>query len=124
LTIVALTLLVYSFVACIVFELTNEKEEIGVYFGIGVVGIIIIGIVKLHKNIKKRYKLITQRSIFKCPDGIERYCKFDKSEYLEFFKEYTIVERYANKDRWNAIEEISEEIIEQARTEYAKIEWD
>lgn len=110
----AITLTIYSAIACVIFEITRENESVGIYFGLGIVGLVLISVAKTIKWIKKQ----KTRSIFKCQDGDTRRCKVVESEYVEYLDDYKIIMRYANPIQWRHLKKIDRSAVSEGKLLY------
>ena len=76
LTIIILTLMVYSLIAVIIYFITGEKDDVLEIFGMGIVGWILLFIFDfILKPIHKFFKYYNKRSIFEDENGNRFYCK-------------------------------------------------
>lgn len=113
LVIIFLTLMIHSFIGTIIFILTNENKNFAVYYGLGIVGILISGFFYIARFIKKWCKNYNKRSIFEDENGNKFYCKV---KYANDFCCYEkMVKLYATKDEWKDLTPFSKEQIELAK---------
>ena len=115
--IILLTLIVYSLVATIVFIITKENEDVAIVFGLGVVGLVLVGVSKvIHKIINKFKYHIGKRSIFIEESTGKKYkCKVKDSQDIGWVSGYKIVRRYAEKSEWRDIPDFSKEFISNSK---------
>lgn len=115
--IILLTLLIYSLIATIVFVVTKENENVAIAFGLGIVGLSIIGLCIVYKKFKYMFKYkIGKRAIFEETLTGKKYkCKIKDTNDIEWLADYKIVKRYADKNIWKDIQDFSEEVIARSK---------
>lgn len=115
--IVLITLVVYSLVSTIVFIITKENEDITMGFGLGIVGLILIGITKTIRKIRNSFKYhIGKRSIFiEEKTGNKYKCKTRDTNDVCWVIGYSLIKRYATKSEWQNISDFSKEFIKNSK---------
>lgn len=115
--IILLTLLIYSLIATIVFVVTKENENVAIAFGLGIVGLSIIGLCIVYKKFKYMFKYrIGKRAIFEETLTGKKYkCKIKDTNDIEWMRNYKLVKRYAPKSEHKDIPEFSKAFIENSK---------
>ena len=115
--IVLITLIIYSSIATIVYLITNQNEDVIMMFGLGIVGLILVGVSRSFFKIKKLFKYhIGKRSIFEEMSTGNKYkCKVKDTKDIEWVAGYKIIKRYANKFEWIDIQDFSKEFISNSK---------
>lgn len=115
--IVVFTLVIYSTIGTIVFILSLENEDVGIAFGLGIVGLTLAGMIKIIRFIKCKFKYhIGKRSIFEEEfTGIKFKCKTKDAEDIMWVNGYKLIKRYATKPEWDGIPDFSEEFINKCK---------
>lgn len=111
--IILTTLVVYSLVSTIVFIITKENEDIIMGFGLGIIGLILIGVTKIIRKIRNSFKYhIGKRSIFiEKSTGNKYKCKTKDTNDINWVSDYELIKRYATKSEWRNILDFSKEFI-------------
>ena len=116
LTIIILTLLIYSIIPTILYIITGERnEDILICFGFGIFGLTLLLLCKTTRSIYKHIKNNTQRSIFKDESGALYKCKLKYTNNLMWNSSYKIVKRYASKSEWTNLPDVPTNIIEESK---------
>ena len=116
--IILVTLIIYSIVATLAYVISNEKEEVAMAFGLGVVGLALIGIASIIHKVKNKFKYhIGKRSIFiEEATGTKYKCRVKDAEDIRCWdKCYKMIKRYAKKSEWLYIQDFSKEFIENSK---------
>lgn len=117
LNIIIATLLVYSAVATAAYIATKENEEVLCAFGLGIVGLTLIGIMEIIRKVlfQIRYR-IGKRSIFVEEATHKNYkCNPKYADDINGWNSgYRLVKRYATKGECKNIPDFSKEFIEKA----------
>lgn len=110
--IILLTLVAYSLIATVTFIATNENDDVAIYFGLGIVGLALLGICSVLRKIINKLRNINKRSIFENRNTGEKFkCKLKYTHDIEWMRDYKMVRRYANKDEWQGLPDFSKEFI-------------
>lgn len=111
-----ITLIVYSSISTIVYLIT-DNEEIIIAFGLGIVGLILSGIMKIIYKIKNLFKYhIGKRSIFEEESsGAKFKCKTSNTNDIQWISGYKLVKRYATRTEWTNIPDFCKAFIEKSK---------
>lgn len=94
------------------FLISNQNEDVAIWFGLGIVGFVLNQIARLIRFIIKHIKYIKIKSIIQCPDGTQKWCECKYADDIYHWHEgYNIVKRYANKNEWSKLPTFSKEEI-------------
>lgn len=115
--IIFLTLVVYSLIATIVFLFSGVKEDVAIVFGLGIVGMVLLGISKFICKIRDIFKYnIGKRAIFvEEATGNKYKCKTKDTENVSWAIGYKLIKRYTVKSEWVDIPDFSKEFIENSK---------
>ena len=77
-----LTLIVYSTIATVIYILSGENEDILLLFGLGIIGLLLIGLYHIISKIQRLFKYhIRKRSIFEDLESKQRYkCRISQTD--------------------------------------------
>lgn len=109
------TLVVYSLISTITYLITDENEEVITGFGLGIVGLLLAGTIKMACKIVDIFKYhIGKRSIFIEENTGNKYkCKpKDADDIYCWVWGYKLTKKYAKKSEWVGIPDFSKEFIE------------
>ena len=112
------TLVVYSLISTITYLITDENEEVITGFGLGIVGLLLAGTIKMACKIVDIFKYrIGKRSIFTEKSTGNKYkCKTKDSDDIYYWlSDFKLVKRYAVKSEWIDIPDFSEEFIKNSK---------
>ena len=113
--IIAITLVVYSMIATILY-LIFDKEAILQTFGLGVFGIVFWLAIAVTIKIIDYVRRIDSRSIFREEKTGKLYkCKISDTNDILWDTRYKIVKRYAKKPEWESLPDLSKEFIMQSK---------
>jgi hypothetical protein len=117
LTIVIITVLVYSAITCFIFIVSNEDEDVAAYLAIGLLGIILIPGIALIKKLIWLKRFGGKRSIiFDNAEDKHYWCKIsDADDFSGWFNRYKLITRYAPKEEWRKYDKISKEKIDKSK---------
>lgn len=116
--IVLITLIIYSLVSTVLFIITKENEDVAIAFGLGIVGLTLVGILQIIRKIANKFKYhIGKRSIFVEESTGNKYkCKVKDAEDIHHWVEgYKLIKRYAVKSEWIDIPDFSAEFISNSK---------
>lgn len=106
---IILTLLIHSLIGTIIFIITKKDEEFAIFYAIGIIGWIIVGLYCIAKVFKRWLNYHNKRSIFEDENGERFYCKTKYTN--DFIYYYEMVDRYATKDEWQDLKPFTKEQI-------------
>lgn len=112
--IVLTTLIIYSLVGTVLFIITKENEDVAIYFGLGIVGLTLCGILMVIRKVRDKFKYhIGKRSIFEEISTGKKYkCKVKDAEDIHCWVQgYKMLKLYATKSEWIDIPDFNEEFI-------------
>lgn len=115
---VLLTLLIYSLIATIVYIISGEDEKVIEAFGLGIVGLSLLGIINTIRKIKHyiKYDLEKRSIIKKVSNGALYRCKTkDTNDICHWISGYKLVKRYASKTEWSRLPDFSKEFIDKSK---------
>lgn len=117
LQIIILTLVVYSLIAMVVYVITGQNEDVLAMFGLGIVGIFLLGVHKLIVKIRDVFKYkVGKRSIFEEEATGKKYkCKTNDTHNVSWVEGYKLIKRYAIKSEWCNIPDFDNEFIEHSK---------
>lgn len=118
LTIVLITLTVYSAIACFISLGFSNKDDVFEIFGLGIVGLSILVIGCIIESILRFFKChFNKRSIFvEETTGSKYICKTkDSTNIQDWISGYKLVKRYATKSEWKNIPYFSNEFIKKSK---------
>lgn len=115
--IILLTLVIYSVIGTIAFILLSENEDVGIAFGIGIVGLVLSMILNTIHFIKRKFKYhIGKRSIFEEEvTGVKFKCKTKDANDVLWADGYKMIKRYATKSEWDGIPDFSEKFMNKCK---------
>jgi len=107
------TLIGYSLMSTIIYFITKENDDVAMFFGLGIVGELLIGFCYIIRKLIKWNKYHNKRSIIKITDtGEKRYCKLkDTNDIYGWFEGYELVKRYATKMEWSNLNTFDKEEV-------------
>lgn len=111
--IVIITLVAHSVIGTVLYILTNENEDFIIGYGIGIIGVGLIGLLTIKRKLDAWCKYKNKRSIFTDEDGNKYYCEIKYAR--DFDWHYDIVKKYADKDEWENLLPFTKEQIEFAK---------
>lgn len=96
---------------------TKENENVALYYAIGFIGWIVVLFCRTVRRIISWNKYHDKRSIFKNEETNSQYwCRLkDTNDIYNWSDGYEMVERYAPKDEWSALEPFSKEFVEKSK---------
>lgn len=112
--IILLTLISYSLISVVVYLISGENEEIAAMFGLGIIGVVLLGISKFVHKVRNLVKYhIGKRSIFTEEATGNKYkCETKYTDDIYYWTSgYKLVKRYAVKSEWVDIPDFSKEFI-------------
>ena len=111
------TLVVYSIISTLVFILSGQKEDVLLFFGLGIVGIIIWVIQRFLCKIRDLFKYrIGKYAIFEEVSTGKKYkCNPKDTNDVIWAIGYKLVKRYAVKAEWRDIPDLDKAFIESCR---------
>ena len=119
LNIIIITLLIYSLITTIAYIISGENENVLIAFGLGIVGLFLLGICELIRKIRKLFKYrIGKRSIFEedTIGGDWIKCKTKHTDDILWMPDnYKLIKRYASKSEWKGLPDFSKEFIEKSK---------
>ena len=112
-----LTLIVYSTIATVIYILSGENEDILLLFGLGIIGLLLIGLYHIISKIQRLFKYhIRKRSIFEDLESKQRYkCRISQTDDIYWFPRYKLIKRYARKKEWKDIPDFPDDVIEESK---------
>lgn len=114
--IVLITLAAYSLFSTILYLIT-DNEDVVIAFGLGIIGLVLTGIMKIINKIKNLFKYhVGKRSIFEEESSGNNYrCKTSDTDDIQWVSGYKLIKRYASKTEWIDIPDFSKEFIENSK---------
>lgn len=114
---VILTLVIYSAIATLLFLITKENEDVAIWFGLGIIGMILVLLSKIIKKSKRYYEHRNHRSIIYCKDIKEyKWCKLkDTDDIYCWHGDYELKKRYAEKHEWKDLMPFDKEFIKYSK---------
>ena len=111
---VIIGLTVYSFISTITICITNEDEDVIMYFALGICGLILNCTCWCISKVIHWHKYHDKRSIIINKETMERkWCKLkDADDIIGWHEGYNFIKRYSDKSEWNKLESFSDEFIE------------
>ena len=115
--IVILTLVIYSTISTICFIISNENEELITYFGLGIVGVTGMLVIKFIHFLKELFCYrIGKRSIYEEKETKKQYvCKLKENANMHWLADYKMIKRYATKEEWKNLPYLPKEVIERSK---------
>ena len=115
--IVIITLAIYSTISTIVFIATNENDDVAIAFGLGIVGLLLMGITTVIRKTRDYFKYhFNRRSIFIKEETGEKFkCKTSDTNDVNWVDGYKLEKRYATKEEYDGIPDFSKEFIEMSK---------
>lgn len=112
-----ITLAIYSLISTIIYLITNN-EDIVITFGLGIVGLSLLGIMRIINKIIKLFKYhIGKRSIFEEKSSGNKYkCRTCNTGDIQWITDYKLIKRYAFKSEWVDIPDFSKAFIKNSRS--------
>lgn len=116
-TVVVVTILVYSAIATLVIELSGEHSYVIAAFGFGPVGLLLVFLNNIWCKIVDLLKYrITKRAIIEDVYTGKRYkCKTQDVYNFSWYQEYNLVKRYAKRKEYKNIPNVPLDIMERVR---------
>lgn len=118
--VVLLALAVYSLVGTVAYFISKENETVAITFGLGIVGLAIIGCVKLIRAVGNLFKY----HIGKCSVFIDRKtgkrfrCKVRDANAVHWAYDCDMVKRYAAQSDYPLVPELDKGSIKKVRKDY------
>lgn len=109
---IALTLLIYSGIVCVIYLITGKKS-IPFWFGVGIVGIVVYAVSYVVNKIVRWYKYrLGKRTIIEdIKTGNKYRCKTNDDILRQLLiNEYRVALRWGKKSDWKDVPEIPKEI--------------
>lgn len=117
LNIIIATIIVYSAISTVAYIISKENDDVLAAFGLGIVGLLLIGIMSIIRKIIYQCKYrIGKRSIFVEEATHNNYkCNPKYADDINGWNSgYRLVKRYASKNEYKNIPDFSKEFIENA----------
>lgn len=111
------TLIIYSAIATVIYMLSGENENILLIFGLGIVGLLLLGCFRVISKIQELFEYhIRKRSIFEDEESKQRYkCKTSQTNDIQWLSKYKLIKRYAREEEWKYIPDFSNDVIEESK---------
>jgi hypothetical protein len=116
--IVLLTLIIYSAIGTLAYICTKDNETVGIAFGLGIVGLTLVGVLNIIRKIRNLFKYhIGLRSVFEEKNTGNRYkCKVKDSEDMRCWVDgYDLIIRYAPKSECAGVPDFSKDFIKKSK---------
>lgn len=100
-----------------VYIITEENENILLVFGLGIIGFLLLAVMRIIQKIVKLFKYyIGKRSIFEEESGGRRFkCRTSNTNDIQWVSGYKLVKRYTTKTEWTNIPDFSKAFIEKSK---------
>ena len=118
LSIIILTLIVYSLLAIVIYFLLGENEDTLEFFGLGIVGWILLFVFNfIVMPIGDFIRYYNKRSIFKEESTGNKYiCNLKDTEDIYYWTEgYKLLKRYAPKSEWEGMPYFDKEFVKNSK---------
>lgn len=116
LTIVILTLFVYSIISTTIYLLSKQNEDVLEVFGLGIFGMILVGISKLYWNIKQFFRCNYQkRTLFQDNKTKTIYKCKNKDTHNIYWGDYKLIKRYTKKNEWKDIPDLPDDVMKKLK---------
>lgn len=111
------TLIVYSLISFLIYLITYENENVLFVFGLGIIGLIVVALSKIHHMITNQFKYhIGKRSIFENKETGKKYkCKTKYTSDIMWSNVYKLVRRYATKLEYEGIPDFPDDFIKMSK---------
>ena len=123
---VLLTLITYSLISLSIHVISRENDDVLEFFGMGVVGWVILLILIPIFKIIKYIEHYNKRSIFEEKDTDKQYnCKLKDTDDIIYWTEgYKLIKRYADKSEWTFTQDFSKEFIDKSKINCSHCKYD
>lgn len=100
-----------------VYIITGENENVLLAFGLGIIGLLLLVVMRIIQRIVKLFKYhIGKRSIFEEESSGSKFkCKTSNTNDIQWISGYKLVKRYATKTEWANIPDFSKAFIEKSK---------
>lgn len=117
LNIIIATLLIYSLIAVIIYFIAREDDDIFVYFGMGIVGWLLLVVFQIIASIQRFCRFHNKRSIFEDKNTGQKYiCNLKDTEDIRLWTNgYKLIKRYAPKSEWKGLPYFDKEFVEASK---------
>lgn len=97
--------------------ISGENEDIIITFGLGIIGLTLLGIMKIIHKVRNLFKYhLGKRSIFEEESSGNKYkCKTKDTNDIQWVSGYKLIRRYASKTEWIDIPDFSKAFIENSK---------
>lgn len=115
------TLVIYSWAATMLYFFTKENEDVLIFFGLGIVGLLTLAAINIISKIKSFFKYRYHKySIFEeISTGNKYKCKSKHSKDIDWLPEYKILKRYVTKkvyeDLYKNVPNLPKEVIRRSK---------
>lgn len=109
---ICIGIFLWSVLGTVTFLCTRENENVAIWFGMGVVGWVLMGAIKIIRHIKKAISRKGNRAVFENKKTGERnWANLKDTDDILWNGNYKLIQRYAPAEVWKQYKSFSQEFI-------------